>query len=332
MPDPLLIGAIIALALLFDLGNGMNDAANSISTIVASRVLPFRTAVLMAGFFNLLGPFVFGLSVANTIGKGLVQASAINETIILAGLIGAILTVYVATFKGLPISASHALIGGFVGSAVASAGTGAIIASGVMKVLAFILIAPVVGMLGSLLFSVTITHLFRNTRPSKVSSHFRRLQILSAAAYSLSHGTNDAQKTMGIISILLFSAGYLGSEFYVPTWVVVLSAATICAGTLLGGRKVVETMGLRLISIRPVDGFAAETAGAGTIIASSILGVPVSTTHVICGSIVGVGISKRANKIRWPIARHIFWAWVFTIPAAAISGAIILAISKAAGF
>jgi len=332
MPDPIIIGAIIAIALIFDLGNGMNDAANSISTIVASRVLPFRTAVLMAGLFNLIGPFVFGVSVANTIGKGLVQASAINEMIILAGLIGAIITVYAATFKGLPISASHALIGGYVGSAVASAGTGVVIAGGVLKVLAFIIVAPVAGMLGSLFFSIMITQLFRHTRPAKVSSHFRRLQILSAAAYSLSHGTNDAQKTMGIISILLFSAGYLGSEFYVPMWVMVLSAATICAGTLLGGRKVVETMGIRLINIRPVDGFAAETAGAGTIIASSMLGVPVSTTHVICGSIVGVGISKRANKIRWPIARHIFWAWVFTIPAAAISGAIIISMIRAAGF
>ncbi len=328
MPDPIIIGTIIAIALIFDFGNGMNDAANSISTIVASQVLPFRTAVLLAGTFNFIGPFVFGVTVANTIGKGLVQASAVNETIIFAGLIGAIATVYLATSKGIPISASHALIGGFVGSAIASVGTGAVIQSGLLKVISFIFVAPILGMIGSFIFLRAIMSVCRNIKPAKASRLFKRLQIFSAAAYSLSHGTNDAQKTMGIIALLLFSAGYLGTEFYVPTWVIIISAVTISLGTLAGGRKVVKTIGVKLTRIRPVDGFAAETAGAGTIIFSSILGIPVSTTHVICGSVIGVGASKRASKVRWPIARRMLWAWILTIPLSAASGAIVLSAIK----
>ena len=335
-----LIIITIVLALLFDFVNGFHDSANAISTVVATKVLTPLQAVAMAAVGNLIGPLFFTTAIAATMGKGIIDTDAIRAilsvpqfvALILAALIGAIIWDLITWILGLPTSSSHALIGGLVGAASVSVGTKYIIASGVEKVLLFIVLSPLLGFFAAFLMAAIVMHIMRKSTPVAVNGHFKRLQLFSAFFYSVTHGTNDAQKTMGIISILLFSAGYLGPEFYVPMWVVVLSAVTICAGTLLGGKRVVETMGLRLISIRPVDGFAAETAGAGTIIASSMLGVPVSTTHVICGSIVGVGMAKRANKIRWPIARHIFWAWVFTIPVAAISGAIILTTIKAAGF
>jgi len=319
---PLLVIFIIIIALIFDFGNGLNDAANAIATVVATRVLPLRLAVVLAAVGNIIGAFIFTVAVATTVGKGLISPEIVNEFVILAALIGAIFWVYFCTHFGLPISATHALIGGFIGSAIIKAGTDSIILPGVFKVLIFIFIAPLIGMFGGLYFSTLITWLFRKTNPSKVNKYFKRLQLLSAAAYSLGHGTNDAQKTMGIISILLFSAGLLGDKFYVPFWVVLMSHITIGLGTLAGGWRVIKTVGMKITKLRPVDGFCAETSGAGVIIGCTLAGIPVSTTHVISGSIAGVGSTKRLSAVRWKLAKKIVWAWILTIPASAIIGAL----------
>jgi len=322
MAEFLIVLLAIAVALLFDFYNGMNDAANSISTVVATRVLTPAKAVLLAAFGNFAALFLFGVAVASTIGKGIVQPSAINEYIILAGVAGGAAWVIIATHRGLPISASHALIGGVIGATVMAKGTGALITTGILKVVAFILIAPVVGFVGGTLFMAAIFRIFRKTTPSRVNGHFKRLQIASALAYSLSHGSNDAQKTMGIIALLLFSAGYLGTEFHIPFWIALLSYTTISLGTLTGGWKVVQTMGLKITKLRPVGGFCAESAGALTIFASSFAGIPVSTTHVITGSIMGVGSVKRLSAVRWIVARGILAAWGLTIPVAMTFAAI----------
>jgi len=316
----------VALAILFDFGNGLNDAANAISTVVATRVMKLRHAVIMSAFGNFVGFFIFGVAVATTIGKGLIIPSVITPTIIIAGLIAAALWVYGATWMGIPVSASHALIGGFVGSAVMAAGFGAVIYTGVIKVLLFIFLAPIIGFLGGTLLQAGIFHIFKNANPRIVTPYFKRLQILSAAAYSISHGTNDAQKTVGIIAVLLFSAGLLGSTFYVPTWVLFVSYTTIALGTLAGGRKVIKTMGLQITKLRPVNGFCAETAGSAVVMGSTLLGIPVSTTHVISGSIMGVGALKRTSAVRWGVARRIIWAWVLTIPLSASIGALTYAL------
>lgn len=323
MPELVLVVAAIIIALAFDFGNGLNDAANAIATVVATRVLSLRAAVLMAAIGNFSGVLFFGVAVATTIGKGLIDPSIVDVYIIISGLIGAILWVYGASYLGLPVSASHALIGGFVGSAVVAAGLKAVLIGGAFKVVAFIVVAPLLGMLGGFLFQVIIMWVSRKADPTRVNKHFKRLQLISAFSYSLGHGANDAQKTMGIIAILLFSAGYLGSEFYVPFWVILASYTTIALGTLAGGSKVIKTLGLKLTNLKPVNGFCAETAGAATIIGCSLAGIPVSTTHVISGSIAGVGSVRRLSAVRWGLARSIVWAWVFTIPASAFVGGVL---------
>jgi PiT family inorganic phosphate transporter len=313
-----LVVFIILVALVFDFLNGFHDAANSIATVVSTRVLSPSQAVIWAAFFNFVAAFTFGVSVARTIGKGVVESSVVDKWVILAGLMGAILWNIITWYFGLPTSSSHALIGGFVGAAVFKAGFGSLIYSGLAKILVFIVLAPLLGLALAFALMVGVYWIFRGARPSRVDRLFRRLQLLSAAAYSLGHGTNDAQKTMGIIAILLFSAGYLGTEFYVPTWVILAAHAAIGLGTLAGGWRIVKTMGMRLTKLRPVGGFCAETAGAMMLIGTAIGGIPVSTTHTITGSIVGVGATQRFSAVRWGVALRIVWAWILTIPLTAL--------------
>ena len=323
MLDPFILVAIgILTALIFDFGNGLNDAANAISTVVATRVLSLRSAVLLSAFFNFVAAFVFSVAVAATIGKGLIDLEAVTTTIVLSGLVGSIVWVYFSSFIGLPVSASHALIGGLVGSALVGAGFNSLIVSGILIVFAFIFVAPIIGMIGSFLFSALVLRLVRNTPPRKVNNLFKRLQLISVSVYSLGHGTNDAQKTMGIISLMLFSSGFLGNEFFVPWWVIILSHTTIALGTIAGGWRVIKTMGTKITKLRPINGFCAETSGAGVIIASTVFGIPVSTTHVVSGAIMGVGLTKRTSAVHWSVARNIVWAWVLTIPVTAFVGAI----------
>ncbi|MBI2045269.1 inorganic phosphate transporter [Candidatus Pacearchaeota archaeon] len=322
MLELVLVIIIIALALIFDFGNGFNDAANSISTVVATRVLSLRNAVILAAFSNFIAAFIFGVAVATTIGKGIIDSSVVTLWIIFSGLIGAIVWVYLTTFLGLPISASHSLIGGYIGSALAAVGISAVMWGGVLKIVLFIFLAPIVGFATAFVLFILVLFFVHKTHPSKVNNYFKKLQLISVFAYSLSHGTNDAQKTMGIIAITLFTAGLLGATFHVPFWVVIVSHLTIALGTLAGGKKVVKTIGLKITKLNPIYGFCAETAGAGTIIISSIMGVPVSTTHVISGSIIGVGATRRVSAIRWRIARKMLLAWLFTIPTSALIGAI----------
>ncbi len=322
MPDLIFIGFIIFIALIFDFGNGLNDAANSIATVVGTRVMSMRAAVIMAALGNFIAAFLFTTAVATTIGKGLIKPEVVNEYIILSGLLAAIFWVYLTTHYGIPISASHALIGGFIGAAIVAAGLSSLIYSGILKVVSFVFIAPILGFIGAFLFSLIILHIFKKKSPEKVNKHFKRLQIISAFTYSLSHGTNDAQKTMGIIAILLFSAGYLGTTFHIPLWVILISHATIALGTLLGGWRVIKTVGTKITKLRPVDGFSAETSGAATVISCTLAGIPVSTTHVISGSVMGVGSTKRLSKVRWSLARNIVWAWIITLPISAIVGAL----------
>ncbi len=309
---------IILLALVFDFYNGMNDAANSIATVVATRVLTPIQAVSWAAFFNFVAAFAFGVSVATTIGKGMVDVNVVDNYVILSGLVGAIILTATATHFGLPISVSHSIIGGFGGAAIAKAGFGALIVSGYTKVVIFILAAPLIGMVMAYIFSVLTLWIVRNQQPRKVDKYFRRLQLLSAALYSLSHGSNDAQKTIGIITILLFTNGLLGSTFYVPFYVIIMSHAVIALGTLLGGWKVIRTLGMRVTKLTPFGGFSAETSAGLTIIGATIFGIPVSTTHTITGAIIGVGAIKGLSAVRWGVAKNILWAWVLTIPLSAI--------------
>ncbi len=320
MPDLILVIVAIVIALAFDFGNGINDAANSIATVVATRVLSLRAAVLLAAVGNFSGIFVFGVAVATTIAKGIVDTSVVSVYMIIAGLIGSILWVYGSSYLGVPVSASHALIGGLVGSAISAAGLEAILFSKLFKIAAFIFVAPLLGMLGGFLFLVLIMWIFKKVNPNRVNKYFKRLQLISAFSYSLSHGANDAQKTMGIIAIVLFSAGYLGGEFYIPMWVILASYTTIALGTLIGGKKVIKTVGMKLTNLKPVSGFCAETAGAITIMGCSTAGIPVSTTHVISGSIAGVGTVRRLSAVRWSIAKNIVWAWIWTMPVSAAVG------------
>lgn len=322
MVEIILVFIIIALALIFDFGNGFNDAANSISTIVATRVLSLKNAVFLAAFSNFVAVFIFGVTVANTIGKGIIDPSVVTLWMILSGLIGAIIWVYVTTYFGLPISASHSLIGGLIGAGLSATGISGIVWPGVYKVLIFIFLAPLIGFFSAFVFFLIVLLFVNKTPEFKVNNYFKRLQLISVFAYSLSHGTNDAQKTMGIISITLFTAGLIGMTFHVPYWVMIISHFTIALGTLAGGRKVIKTMGLKITKLKPIHGFCAETAGAGTIIICTILGIPVSTTHVISGSIIGVGTTKRVAAVRWQVARKILVAWIFTIPVAASIGAL----------
>jgi PiT family inorganic phosphate transporter len=318
----------IIIALMFDFMNGMNDAANSIATIVSTKVLSPLLAVIWAAFFNFIAVFIFGVHVATTIGKGIVDSSVITEYIILGALIGAILWVFVCNRLGMPISVSHALIGGLIGPAILKGGTGALIRSGIIKIVSFIVVAPVLGFVLGFLIMIVVMIIFRKTSPYRVNSISRFMQLVSSAVFSIGHGSNDAQKTIGIISILLFSSGILGSEFYVPTWVIFACYTTIGLGTLFGGWKVIKTLGLSLTHLKPVQGFCAETAGAIAVIGSTLLGIPVSTTHTITGAIMGVGLTKGLANVRWGIATHIVLAWILTIPGTMIlSGGIYYLIS-----
>ncbi len=308
---------IIVLALLFDFVNGMNDAANSIATIVSTRVLSPRLAVAWAAFFNFAAAFGFGVHVANTIGRGIVDTSVVSPILILAALVGAILWAYLCTHYGMPISVSHSLIGGLAGAGLAKAGPGALVTSGLVKVAIFIVLSPVIGMIVGAILMVAVSWVFRRVRPQRVDKFFRVGQLASSAAFSLGHGTNDAQKTMGIIALLLYSSGHI-DHFYVPVWVILAAYTMISLGTLAGGWKVIRTMGVRLTDLKPVGGFCAETAGATMLIGTALGGIPVSTTHTIAGAIMGVGSTRRLSAVRWGIAGKIVWAWVFTIPSAAL--------------
>ncbi len=318
----------IVIALIFDFGNGINDAANAIATVVATRALPLWGAVLLAAVGNFAGVFIFGVAVATTVAKGLVDPSIVTVYVILGGLIGAIFWVYFASFKGIPVSASHSLLGGFIGAALVKGGVSSLKLGGIAKIVAFIVVAPVLGMVGGFLFFVLIMWIFRKANPIKINKWFRKLQLISASSYAVTHGANDAQQVMGIIALLLFSTGFLGGEFFIPLWVILASYTAIALGTLIGGWRVIKTMGMKLTKLRPVHGFCAETAGSIVVGFVSIIGIPVSTTHVIAGSITGVGATRRLSAVRWSLARNIVWAWVLTIPAAAIvSGASYFAIS-----
>src|SRR3989475_10162807 len=315
-PTFLVVVGLIFTALVFDFLNGFHDAANSIATIVSTRVLSPGQAVLWAAFFNFVAAFGFGVGVAKTIGSGMIDIKAVDSKVIFAGLAGAIAWNIITWVFGLPTSSSHALIGGYAGSAVAKAGFGVIIPSGWTKTLLFIVLSPVIGMiLGTCLMTLTLW-IFRGTPPSRVDKYFRRLQLLSAAMFSLGHGTNDAQKTMGIIAGVLFTGGYL-KTFDIPFWVVLMAHAAIGLGTLSGGWRIVRTMGQKITALRPVGGFCAETAGAISIIGAAWGGIPVSTTHTITGAIVGVGATRRVTAVKWGVTRRIVWAWIITIPAAA---------------
>lgn len=318
----LLIGFIILVALAFDYLNGFHDAANSIATVVSTRVLTPGQAVLWAAFFNFVAAFGFGVNVAKTVGKGVVESGVVDQWVILGGLTGAIIWNLLTWYYGIPSSSSHALIGGFAGAGVAKAGFGSLVPSGLLKIAAFIVLAPVIGLGLGFTLMVATMWVFRRFRPSRVDALFRRLQLVSAAFYSLGHGTNDAQKTMGIIAILLFSSGYLGPEFYVPFWVVIAAHVAIGLGTLAGGWRIVKTMGMRLTKLRPVGGFCAEAAGAVMLIGTAVGGIPVSTTHTITGSILGVGATQRLSAVRWGVAGRIVWAWVLTIPLSGLVAAI----------
>ena len=316
-----LIVAIILIALVFDFLNGFHDAANSIATVVSTRVLSPQVAVAWAAFFNFVAAFVLGTHVAKTIGKGMIDISVVTEEVILAGLLGAIFWNLVTWYYGIPVSSSHALVGGYAGAAVAKAGFGALIPGGWTKTLIFIVAAPVIGLALGLLLMIAVIWIFRRWRPNRVDRLFRKLQLVSAGLYSLGHGGNDAQKTMGIITGLLVASGYL-AKFEVPLWVILVSHAAIALGTLFGGWRIVRTMGSRITRLAPVGGFCAETAGAITIVGATLGGIPVSTTHTITGAIMGVGATRRLSAVKWGVAGRILWAWILTIPiAAAVSAA-----------
>ncbi|MGO8736759.1 MAG: anion permease [Terriglobia bacterium] len=305
------------VALAFDFLNGFHDAANSIATVVSTRVLSPRVAVIWAAFFNFVAAFTFGTAVARTMGSGMIRLEAVNLYVILAGLLGAIVWDIITWYYGLPISSSHALIGGYAGAAVAKAGWKVIIPGGWTKTLLFIGISPILGMVLGAGLMIAMYWLFRNFSPLRVDRYFRKLQLLSAAAYSFGHGSNDAQKTMGIIAGVLFSAGAI-DHFYIPFWVVLMAHAAIGLGTLSGGWRIVRTMGMKITRLKPVGGFCAETAAAVCLLASASGGIPVSTTHTIAGAIMGVGSVQRFKAVHWGVARKIVWAWVLTIPAAAL--------------
>jgi len=316
-----LVVFIVLVALIFDFINGFHDAANSIATVVSTRVLTPLQAVVWAAFFNFVAAFGFGVQVATTVGKGVVQPNIVDHWVILAGLAGAIVWDLITWYWGIPTSSSHALIGGFAGAAVVKAGFGSLVAAGLIKIGVFMIMAPVIGMTVGFLLMLATIWTFRNATPGRVDKIFRRGQLLSAAAYSLGHGTNDAQKTMGIIAVLLLSMGYLGPEFYVPMWVILAAHAAIGLGTLAGGWRIVKTMGMRITKLRPFGGFCAETSGALMLVGTAVLGIPVSTTHTITGSIMGVGAIQRFSAVRWGVAGRIVWAWILTIPASALIAA-----------
>jgi inorganic phosphate transporter, PiT family len=312
---------IVAVTLFFEYLNGVNNAGNSVATIVSTRVLSPGAAVALAAFFNFAAAFVFGVKVANTVGKGVVDPGSVTALVIFAAVISSSLWVHFCTVYGIPISASHALIGGLIGAAAMSKGFGVLKIVGILKICSFIFIAPFLGLVFGFVNMIIIYWLFRRVHAQKVDKIFRKLQLVSAALYSLGHGTNDAQKAMGIIAILLFSTGRLGPTFYIPWWVIMACHTAIGLGTMMGGWRVVKTMGTKITKLQPVGGCAAETAGAITIFGATALGIPVSTTHIITGAIMGVGTTRGLSSVRWTVARRIIWAWVFTIPASALVSA-----------
>ncbi len=318
---PILI-ALVGVALLFDFLNGMHDAANSIATVVATRVLKPHYAVAWAAFFNFIAFAVFGLHVAQTVGKGIVDADIIDATVIFGALTGAIVWNVVTWLLGIPSSSSHALIGGLLGAGLAKAGFSAVVWSGIVKTVIGIFTSPVVGMVLALMLVLFVAWTSLKLTPLGVDKRFRKLQLISAALYSLGHGGNDAQKTMGIIAVLLYSQGLLGGEFYVPFWVILSCQAAMALGTLSGGWRIVHTMGSKITRLTPPQGFCAETGGAITLFMATYLGVPVSSTHTITGSIVGVGAARRLTAVRWNVASSIVVAWVLTLPAAALIAAL----------
>jgi PiT family inorganic phosphate transporter len=316
-PIPFAI-VIVAVALGFDFLNGFHDAANSIATVVSTRVLSPRVAIVWAAFFNFVAAFTFGTAVAQTMGKGMIRLQAVNLYVILAGLLGAIFWDILTWYYGLPVSSSHALMGGYAGAAIGKAGWSVILVSGWTKTVAFIILSPAVGFIlgGGLMMAVY--WIFQSWAPHRLDKYFRKLQLLSAAAYSFGHGTNDAQKTMGIIAGTLFTAGVL-KRFYIPFWVVLMAYSAIALGTMAGGWRIVKTMGMKITRLKPVGGFCAETAAAISLLGTAMAGIPVSTTHTIAGGIMGVGSVQRFTAVHWGVARSIVWAWVLTIP---VSGAV----------
>lgn len=328
-PELLFLLSIVLVALAFDYINGFHDAANSIATVVSTRVLTPGRAVVWAAFFNFVAAFGFGTHVAKTIGSGMIDLQFVDNYVILAGLLGAIIWDLITWYFGLPTSSSHALIGGYAGAAVANGGLRVIVASGWTKTLLFIVLAPMIGLVLGFTFMVLVFWAFRNFAPTRADQYFRKLQLLSAAAYSLAHGTNDAQKTMGIIAGLFFTVPAYkhlvstpDNHLFIPFWIVLLAHAAIALGTLAGGWRIVRTMGSKITKLRPVGGFCAETAGAATLFYSSLGGIPVSTTHTITGAIVGVGATTRVSAVRWGVAGRIVWAWVLTIPLSAFIAAL----------
>ena len=315
-----LVIIIVVVALVFDYINGFHDAANSIATVVATRVLSPGQAVIWAAFFNFAAAFIFGAAVAKTVGSGMIDIAVVTQSVILAALIGAIVWDLITWYYGLPTSSSHALIGAYAGAAIAKAGQAAIVPAGWTKTLLFIVLSPLIGFVLGFLIMVAIQWIMKPFAPSRVDRYFRKLQLVSAAAYSLGHGSNDAQKTMGIIAGALFAGGYIHT-FEIPFWVEMAAYSAIALGTLSGGWRIIHTMGSKITRLQPVGGFAAETAGAMSLFTATALGVPVSTTHTITGAIIGVGSTRRLSAIRWGIAGQIVWAWILTIPMSAVIAA-----------
>jgi PiT family inorganic phosphate transporter len=334
-PDLILLIITVLVALTFDFLNGFHDAANSIATVVSTRVLSPKLAVVWAAFFNFVAAFLLGTAVAKTIGSGMIRIEVVTQYVVIAGLMGAIVWDILTWLWGLPTSSSHALIGGMAGAAIARVGSfNVIIAAGWIKTLVFVVVAPVMGLVLGLIFMTAVLWILRDKPPQRIDAWFRRLQLLSAGAYSLGHGANDAQKTMGIVAGALYSAGILSAQEFRTGWgryhwPIILAAHTaIALGTYLGGWRIVHTMGARITKLKPVGGFCAETAGAITLFATAMAGIPVSTTHTITGAIVGVGAVHRLSAVRWGVATRIVWAWIFTIPAAALVSAAVFALIR----
>jgi PiT family inorganic phosphate transporter len=314
---------VVALALVFDLINGFHDAANSIATIVSTKVLTPAMAVMWAAFFNFIAYLIFGLHVANTIGKGIVHTDVVTLEVVMAGLIGSIIWNLITWWYGIPSSSSHTLMGGFVGAAIAHAGFHSVYYAEILKIIAFIVLAPVIGMIVSMILSVVLLNVCKNFSYKGVDKVFRRLQLISAAAYSLGHGANDAQKVMGIIFVALIAAKQLTIHNSIPFWVIISCQSAMALGTLMGGWKIVKTIGSKITHLRPFEGFSAETAGAVTLFGTSALGIPVSTTHTITGAIIGAGATKRISAVRWGVTQNIIIAWIITIPITSLLSAFI---------
>ena len=312
---------IILLALVFDFINGFHDSANSIATIVSTRVLKPRQAGLWAAFFNFVAVFLFDAQVAKTVGTGIVNAAIVDNALLIAAVGGAIIWNLITWWFGLPSSSSHALIGGLIGAGLMKGGFGSLVWKGIIKTSSFIIISPMIGLVLGLVLMVVVLNLSRYSNVEKSNRIFKRLQLFSAAIYSISHGMNDAQKTMGIIALVLFSGGYLGTTFFIPFWVVIVCYSVIAMGTMFGGWRIVKTMGTKITKLQPMGGFCAETAAAMSIIGASVAGIPVSTTHTITGAIMGVGATKRLSAVRWGVAGNIIWAWILTIPISGVLSA-----------